>query len=122
MGHTITYRRVWPTLCKTFFHTQYGPLEPWNLEQSSVWLDDVKTFSHYTKRCMLVVLPDTFHQDSGRPSLSVSFDSWTTFCWILHTRLAEGQTCDVEQMAKEDIDHPSDILPPITTDARLCTL
>ena len=47
-------------------------IEPWNIEQSSVWLDDVKIFSHRSMRCMIVVHPYTFLQDPGPPSAYLS--------------------------------------------------
>ena len=65
----ITCRTEWRALCEIFF-AQCDPLEPWNIEQSSVLLDDVKT----PVRCMIVVHPNTFEQDAGQPSAYLSID------------------------------------------------
>ena len=62
----ITFRSEWRALCKTAFE-QYDPLEPWNIEQGSVWLADVKTFPYRPMQCLIEVDPYTFHQDSGQP-------------------------------------------------------
>ena len=72
-GTANTLRPEWRALCKTVF-AQHGLLELRSIEQSSVWLDDVKTFSYRPRRCMIVVHPYTFHQGSGQPSASLSID------------------------------------------------
>ena len=70
-----TFRPELRASCKPVF-TQHDPLEPWNIEQSSAWLDDVKTFPYRPMRCRIVVHPYAFHPDpsQGQPSAYLSMD------------------------------------------------
>ena len=69
----ITIRPEWRAFCKTV-SAQHGPLELRSIEQSSVWLDDVKALSYRPRRCMILVHPYTIQQDSGQPFAYLSID------------------------------------------------
>ena len=57
-----TFRHEWRSMYKTVF-TQYDAFESWCTEQSDVWVDDVKTFYHRRRRCVVAVHPYLLAQE-----------------------------------------------------------
>ena len=89
LGHTITFRPEWRSLSKTVF-TQYDPFEPWYTCHSNVWLDDFKRFYRCPMRCEFLIKQHAFF-------------SCAKICrrFTFLSRLAQRQTRDAEQEAKE---------------------
>ena len=99
----ITFRPQWRSMRKTVF-THYDPSESWYIEQSDVWLDDVKTFYDRPMRSGVVLHPYLLAQDDtvfvGGVCLSLGAQKYSSTTHV-SPDLYKGQACDVEQETEE---------------------
>ena len=87
---------------KTVF-TQYDS-ESWCTEQSDVWLDDVKTFYHPPRRCVIVLHPPFLAQRDTDLLVESARFSCAKICIDvsrLFARLVQRQARDVEKKTEE---------------------
>ena len=86
--NAITFRPQWRSMSKTVF-THYDPSESWYIEQSDVWLDDVKTFYDRPMRSGIVLHPYLLAQDD---TVLLAESAYLVHKNI-HRRLTFLQTC-----------------------------